>query len=139
LWGVPPKLDMEREKAVQAATREVVVGGLARAAHDLGEGGIAVALAEASLGGVGAEVSFESGLRPEIALYHEGPSRVLIATERRAEVEAIAARHGVEALWIGRTVEGLLKIRLNSHEVISVSTDKLHHRWDRALEEALHV
>lgn len=139
LWGVPPKLDMEREKAVQAATREVVVGGLARAAHDLGEGGIAVALAEASLGGVGAEVSFESGLRPEIALYHEGPSRVLIATEGRAEVEAIAARHGVEALWIGRTVEGLLKIRLNSHEVISVSTDKLHHRWDRALEEALHV
>jgi phosphoribosylformylglycinamidine synthase II len=139
LWGVPPKLDMEREKAVQAATREVVAGGLARAAHDLGEGGITVALAEASLGGVGVEVDLESELRPEIALYHEGPSRVLIATERRAEVEAIAARHGVEALWIGRTVEGLLKIRLNSHEVISVSTDKLHHRWDRALEEALHV
>ncbi len=139
LWGVPPKLDMAKEKAVQTATREIVRAGLAAAAHDLGEGGLAVALAEASLGGVGAEVELESGLRPEIALYHEGPSRVLVATERRAEVEAMAAGHGVETLWIGRTVDGELKIRLNGKEVIAVRADELHLRWDRALEEALHV
>jgi phosphoribosylformylglycinamidine synthase len=43
LWGVPPRLDMEYEKRVQAAIRELVRGGLVASAHDLSKGGLAVA------------------------------------------------------------------------------------------------
>ena len=46
MWGLPPALDMDYEKRVQAAIREIVNAGLAESAHDLGDGGLAVALAE---------------------------------------------------------------------------------------------
>ena len=51
MWGLPPALDMDYEKRVQAAIREIVNGGLAESAHDLSDGGLAVALAECSHGG----------------------------------------------------------------------------------------
>ena len=44
--GLPPRLDVERELAVQNAVRELIRAGLVRSAHDCSEGGLAVALAE---------------------------------------------------------------------------------------------
>jgi phosphoribosylformylglycinamidine synthase len=111
LWGLPPALDMEREKRVHAAVREIVAAGLAESAHDLSDGGLAVTLAECSLGGVGAEVDLDSDLRPEFLLFHEGPSRVLISTPDPQAVEQIAARHGIEAPVIGHTIKEGLEIR----------------------------
>jgi phosphoribosylformylglycinamidine synthase len=139
LWGLPPKLDMEFEKKVQEAAREIARAGLADAAHDLSEGGLAVTLAEGTFSGVGVDVKLETELRSEFALFHEGASRVLVATSKLEEVLAVAQKHGVPALRIGRTVEGEFKITLNGSEVIRVAVDKLYHTWDRALEEALHV
>ncbi len=62
LWGLPPALDMDYEKRVQAAIREIVAAGLAESAHDLSDGGLAVALAECSFGpaGIGAQIELES-------------------------------------------------------------------------------
>ena len=98
LWGLPPALDMEYEKRVQAAMREIVNAGLAESAHDLSDGGLAVAAAECCAN-VGASLRARSRpLRPEFLLFHEAPSRVLISTAEPGKVAAIAARHGVEAL-----------------------------------------
>ena len=46
LWGLPPALDMDYEKRVQRAIREIIAPRLAESAHDLSDGGLAVALAE---------------------------------------------------------------------------------------------
>ena len=66
LWGLPPALDLEREKRVQSAIREIVAAGLAESAHDLSDGGLAVALAECSFGpaDIGAAIDLDSDLRP---------------------------------------------------------------------------
>ena len=83
LWGLPPALDMDYEKRVQAAVREIVDAGLAESAHDLSDGGLAVALAECVVrtGGRGRVASISiRDLRPELLLFHEGPSRVLVST-----------------------------------------------------------
>src|SRR4051812_42244586 len=48
LWGLPPALDLDYEKRVQAAIRQIVVEGYAESAHDLSDGGLAVALAESA-------------------------------------------------------------------------------------------
>ena len=82
LWGIPPRLDMEYEKRVQASIRELVRGRLVESAHDLSEGGLAVALAECSFGpeNVGAAVTLDSDLPPNLLLFHEGPSRILVST-----------------------------------------------------------
>ena len=56
--------------------------GLAESAHDLSDGGLAVALAECSFGpaGIGAQIDLDSDLRPELLAFHEAPSRILIST-----------------------------------------------------------
>ena len=49
--GHPPALDVEAEKRLQAFLRDAISQGLLQSAHDLSEGGLAVALAECSLAG----------------------------------------------------------------------------------------
>ncbi len=137
MWGLPPALDMDSEKRVQAAIREIVNEGHADSAHDLSDGGLAAALAEASFGGIGAAVEISSQMRPEIALFHEGPSRVLLSTASPEAVEKIAQKHGVEALRIGVTMKERLRIDHNSVTCIDSSIDPLRSYWDHALENQL--
>ncbi|MCS7314436.1 MAG: phosphoribosylformylglycinamidine synthase subunit PurL [Bryobacterales bacterium] len=137
LWGLPPALDMEHERRVQAAVREIVSEGLAESSHDVSDGGLAVALAECSLGGVGAEVDLPGDLRPEFLLFHEGPSRIVLSTRRPEAVERIAARHGVEALRLGATRRGVLRIRQRGRLLVDCEVGSLVRPWASALEQAL--
>jgi phosphoribosylformylglycinamidine synthase subunit PurL len=117
LWGLPPALDMDREKRVQAAVREMVNAGLLESSHDLSDGGLAVTAAECC-GEAGASLDLDSSMRPEFALFHEGPSRILISTSHPAQLASIAAKHGVEALYLGATIEKGLEIRCGTAQVI---------------------
>ncbi|CAB3389485.1 phosphoribosylformylglycinamidine synthase subunit PurL [Kyrpidia spormannii] len=61
LAGDAPPLDLEMERRVQHVCLEAIRQGLAAAAHDVSEGGLAVALAEMAMaGGVGAEIDLGS-------------------------------------------------------------------------------
>jgi phosphoribosylformylglycinamidine synthase len=133
LWGLPPLLNMDYEKRVQKACREIVGEGLAESAHDLSDGGFAVALAESSFGGIGANVKIDSSLRPELALFHEGPSRILISTSHVDRIRQIAERHGVEAIVIGETVAN----RYTIEGLIDTTVESLRKPWAAALAEAL--
>ena len=142
MWGLPPALDMDYEKRVQAAIREIVEAGLAESAHDLGDGGLAVALAECSMGGIGAHVALDgkpidSDLRSEFALFHEGPSRILVSSALPEAVEDIARRHGVACLRIGATMKGRLRIDHHSATWVDSPVDRLREVWEKALEEML--
>jgi phosphoribosylformylglycinamidine synthase len=141
MWGLPPALDMEYEKRVQAAMREIARAGLAESAHDVSDGGLAVALAESSFGpaGIGAEVDLDSGLRPELLLFHEGPSRILISTSEEEAVRKIAAAHGVPALRIGATLEGEVRISRRGEILAAGKIGDLRAAWEGALEKALHA
>ncbi len=109
MWGLPPALDMDYEKRVQSAIREIVTGLHVESAHDLSDGGLAVALAECCSGGVGAAVEIPDPYLT-IALFHEGPSRILVSTATPEAVEKIARDHNVEAVRIGVTIKGALQI-----------------------------
>ena len=138
-WGLPPALDAEYERRVQTAMREIVEAGLAESAHDTGDGGLAVAAAESSFGpaGVGADLQLESGMRGEYLLFHEGPSRILISTDRPEAVQAIAAKHAVEALRIGATIEARLVIRNQATVLVDRELGRLKNCWAGALEKML--
>jgi phosphoribosylformylglycinamidine synthase len=137
MWGLPPGLDMEYEKRVQAAIREIVNEGHAESAHDVSDGGLAVALAECTVNGVGASVEIASSLRPEFMLFHEGPSRILLSTAVPASVEEIARKHNVEALRIGVTMNTGLRIGDGSAVWIDSPLDRLKQVWENALAEQL--
>src|SRR6202795_1052756 len=62
--GLPPRLDIARELAVQNSVRELIRAGLVKSAHDCSEGGLAVALAESCLnptGLYGADIDLAGG------------------------------------------------------------------------------
>ncbi|HST68142.1 MAG TPA: AIR synthase-related protein [Solirubrobacterales bacterium] len=80
--GELPAADLGELRAVHAAIRQGVRSGALRSAHDVAEGGLAVALAEACVaGGHGAEVALEHG---EAALFGEGPGAFVVSGPRDA-------------------------------------------------------
>ncbi|HEY1216344.1 MAG TPA: phosphoribosylformylglycinamidine synthase subunit PurL, partial [Bryobacteraceae bacterium] len=139
LWGVPPKLDMEYEKRVQTAIRDLVSSGVVESAHDLGEGGLAVALAECSFGPpqVGAAIDLNSDLPHELLLFHEGPSRILLSTAMPEKVLEIAKKNGVAAVEIGVTLEWRMTIRNRNEILIDCQVGELQETWSSALETLL--
>jgi phosphoribosylformylglycinamidine synthase II len=85
-----PEFELDAVRAAQAAVREAVRAGSLSSAHDVAEGGLAVALAECCLaGGLGAEVTLGGDLVAELgaaggvetALFGEGPGGFLVSGE----------------------------------------------------------
>jgi phosphoribosylformylglycinamidine (FGAM) synthase-like enzyme len=139
LWGLPPGLDMAYEKRVHQAIREIVLGGLAAAAHDVSDGGLAIALCESSFGpaGIGAHVEIPLGMRPEFPLFHEGPSRILVATSQFENVLEVARKNSVEALPIGVTMKERLRIDCGSETLLDCDLTELRQPWETSLERLL--
>jgi len=83
---------------VAALVGEARLGGI----HDVSEGGLGVALAEmARRGGCGFTVA---GIADHVALFGEGPSRVVVSVDAGAALDDLAAR--VEAAGLALTVLG---------------------------------
>lgn len=140
-WGLPPALDLDLEKRVHDLTRQLVREGLLESAHDLSDGGLATAAAECCLGPnrIGAQLEIDSDGPAIYTLFHESPSRVLIAV-RPEQVEAVAERAekaGVPAPLIGQTVEQKLEVRMADRSLFALSTNQLFDMWDGALERLL--
>jgi phosphoribosylformylglycinamidine synthase II len=104
--GRPPAVDLPAERALAEVLIAAAAGGLAAAAHDLSDGGLALALAECCMvGGLGCRVALTGD--PFTALFSESVARAVLAVPAGSEPElaALAARHGVAAEVIG-TVGG---------------------------------
>jgi phosphoribosylformylglycinamidine synthase len=140
LWGLPPALDMDYEKRVQQAIREIIAAGLAESAHDLSDGGLAVALAESSFGpaGIGAGIEVPPTGRTEFQLFHEGPSRILLTTSNPQNVLAIAQKYHVDAPQIGVTMKERLRIHCGSKPLLDCDLKELRAPWETSLENKLH-
>jgi phosphoribosylformylglycinamidine synthase len=137
--GHPPKLELQREKAVQAAAIALVQQGLCDTAHDCAEGGLAVALAEMCLaGGRGAEVVLESELRADALLFGEAASRIMVAVspERLGEVVSHLSAVGVPYHRLGEVGGEALTIRYPTGG-IHVSLAAMREAYESPLEDAL--
>ncbi len=92
LGGLPPKVDLAAEKLLGEILVNASRDGLVDAAHDLSDGGLAIALAEATLrDGVGARVWLEEicerdGIDAFTALFSESTARAIVAVPRSEEV-----------------------------------------------------
>ena len=140
-WGLPPSLDFEYEASVQEATRNIVRQGLANSAHDIGSGGLAVALAECCFGPrqVGATIDFETDHPLLYTMFHESPSRVLLSVprEKLGEVVAIAAAQSVPLVELGHTGGSTLSFGLNSKTFVEAPVAHLHKIWESSFEASL--
>jgi len=119
LGGRPPEPDLAAESRLAGLLARACADGLLAAAHDVSDGGLAVALAESCLRGeVGCRVEFPGD--PFTWLFSESPARAVVALrpERADEFIALAGACGVPGQEIGRaggdslTVDGCFEVPL---------------------------
>ncbi|OGW59896.1 MAG: phosphoribosylformylglycinamidine synthase II [Nitrospirae bacterium RBG_16_64_22] len=144
--GAPPSLDLDLEKRVQAACREAIQEGLASAAHDASDGGLAVALAESCLSGprpIGALVDLPNpgGSRADEVLFGEAASRIILSVPegRVADVEAVARRNEAPIARIGTVGGEKLEIAVGGRGLVSEDVAGLNGAWRNALALQLGV
>jgi phosphoribosylformylglycinamidine synthase len=137
LWGLPPRLDMDYEKRVHDAVREILAAGLAESAHDLSDGGLAVALSECCTPSTGADVTIAGAGRPEFALFGESPSRVLVTSRNPDRVREIALFYRVECPAIGVTMKERLRIGNERSMWIDIPVSELKQSFENGLPNLL--
>ena len=111
LGGRPPAVDLEREVALGSLLHGAALEGLVTSAHDLSDGGLAQALAEAvSRFGVGARVYLDEilerdGIDASTALFSESTGRVIVSVDRTDDVKfvGLCEARGYPVLRIGVT------------------------------------
>jgi phosphoribosylformylglycinamidine synthase len=144
--GRVPELDLELERRVQEACLKIIQAGLVESAHDVSDGGVAVALAECSFSSyrraaIGCEVDLAGEPSGAALLFSETPSRVVISAgdDNLDRVLEIAREHRVPAAVIGRTGGQNLAIKVNGEAVIDRPVSTLETAWRGVLPRALEV
>ncbi|WP_181408300.1 phosphoribosylformylglycinamidine synthase subunit PurL [Schumannella sp. 10F1B-5-1] len=139
LGGRPPKVDLTREKELGELLAAAAHEGLFNAAHDLADGGLAIALAESVLRfGVGARVFLDEliardGVDAATALFSESTGRVLVAVPREEDVKftRLCEGRGFPVLRIGVTDAGAGRGEgeLEVQGLFSASVSELRDAW----------
>jgi phosphoribosylformylglycinamidine synthase len=142
--GRPPEIDLPLERAVQGFLRQAIAQGLVASAHDLSDGGLAVAAAECCMAaGLGAALELPAGsVRTDRLLFAEGGARILVSVPAdlvEAWKQAVAAA-GVPAARIG-VVTALADLVINQggSAVLHQSLEALQTCYEQAIPRRMGV
>ncbi|MCW2494163.1 phosphoribosylformylglycinamidine synthase subunit PurL [Jatrophihabitans sp.] len=134
LGGRPPAVDFAREQLLADVLINSSRDGLIDSAHDLAEGGLAQALAEACLRtNIGARVVLPEGLDPFVALFSESTGRAIVSVPRSEEIRFtdMCSARGLPATRIG--VVDVLGTDLDIQGEFSVPLRELRTAWSSTL------
>ena len=144
-WGTPPSIALSYDARIHRVLIGLAESGLISSARDVDEGGLAVALAEATFSnGIGARIDASSVGHTSshiIRLFEETACRVLLTCPRRAlePVQAIVSNAGLGGLQsIGFTIGDSLEISYLGEKLISSTIEDLRQPWSSSLESVLH-
>ncbi|MFF2925583.1 phosphoribosylformylglycinamidine synthase subunit PurL [Streptomyces celluloflavus] len=104
LGGLPPAVDLGREKLLAEILISASRDGMVDAAHDLSDGGLIQALVESCLrGGKGARIIVPDGVDPFVLLFSESAGRAIVAVPRSEELRFndMCGARGLPATRIG--------------------------------------
>ncbi len=151
LWGEPAYLDLESEWQLQKCLVALADLQLVHSAFDISDGGIAVALAQASFRhSVGATVGVipVTGAPAPLALFGEPATQVILtcAPEDKARIEEIMLEYPNLSCWqIGETIPDRLHITASEEGAtgpnqvwIDASIAELRKPWADSLQAALY-
>ena len=144
--GKPPRVDLELEKNVQSACRFGIGQGWIQSAHDLAEGGLAVALAEACIGnslGATVKITVSTAQRLDEVLFGEVSSQIIVSVkpEAVADWEAYLLEN-LNERWskIGVVDEPQSSLNILTNDnlsLINVNIKKINITWNGAIENRL--
>jgi phosphoribosylformylglycinamidine synthase II len=135
LGGMPPRVDLDVERRLGEVLVNASRQGLVEAAHDLSEGGLAVALAEASLrNGVGAriwldEVCGRDGVDAFTLLFSESAGRAIVSVPRseRLRFTDLCTSRGFAYASIGVVQDVASELEVQGHFVLPLDELRLAH------------
>ena len=133
--GTPPWVDLKLEKLLHKVCLKAIADGILSSAHDVSEGGLAVALAECCISApaakLGAVIEFDSAMRADAFLFGESQSRVVVSLPRRhlPRLREIVAAAPFEMHVLGE-VRGH-RLRIVPH--LDVDVSELQAAWASAL------
>ena len=137
--GTPPWIDLKMEQAVQRCCLQAIDQGILRSAHDISDGGLAVALAECCIGGpekpLGVRVQTHEMIRADALLFSESQSRIIVSLkeEDMGRLQEIGARHNVPVQAIG-VVGGT---RFSIQPLVQLPVEELKSIWSNGLTARL--
>ncbi|MFZ9569024.1 MAG: AIR synthase-related protein, partial [Vulcanococcus sp.] len=142
--GRPPEIDLQLERSVQSFLRQSIAAGLVRSAHDLSDGGLAVAAAECCMAsGLGAHLEIPaSAARIDRLLFAEGGARILVsvAPSQTAAWQAALDASGVPALCLGVVEsEAELSITQAAQPLLQLQIAQMSERFEQAIPRRMGV
>ena len=132
IFGKSPELDLEKERNVLGQISKAIRANTVASAHDVSEGGVAVALAEPLFGGngLGATVTLKGDATA--ALFSESQTRFVVSVKKENQQ---AFEEHVDAVCIGEvTNSGKLIIKNeNDESLVDASVEELKDAWKGAI------
>ncbi|MEK3728739.1 phosphoribosylformylglycinamidine synthase subunit PurL [Lysinibacillus sp. FSL W8-0953] len=130
--GKAPAIDLEVEAVRQQALLKAIKAGLVQSAHDVAEGGLAVAIAETTFGanGLGVEVTLAGSATT--ALFSESQSRFVVTVKEEnaaAFVEIIKDAHKIGVV----TNDALVKINGDKGVLVEGTVEEFRSNWKGAI------
>lgn len=144
--GKPPKVNFTLEKMVQAVCRHGIRQGWIQSAHDLAEGGLAVALAEACIGnnlGATVNIPVSESQRLDEILFGEVAGQILVSVDPSfSDAWETYLNDNLSDCWgkIGMVdpSSSALKILTDDNlSLINVKITELAITWSQAIENRL--
>jgi len=141
-YGKPPKVDLKKEKLVQDFCLKAIELGLLRSAHDVSEGGLAVALAECAItGGFGFKGDIYTSLREDAVLFGEAQSRIIVSIDEKefSTFKRLAEEEGIIYQVLGFVDKDSFEITVKNNRMrkISLGLDEISYIWRNSLKWAL--
>ncbi len=136
--GMCPRCDLDLERDTSDAIRQAVQDGLLSSAHDVSEGGAAVALAACCIAGsLGAYVALDDDLPPAASLFAESQARFIVSLDEAHLGEFIDRLGEAQAPYsvIGEVVDAQEGITIEGK--VSVSLAEAAGAFKKGLENAL--
>lgn len=137
--GSPPRIDLEAESSLISTLIEVSGMGILNSAHDISEGGLAVALAESCFtpfGSIGVHIYSLSGkIREDSLLFGESQSRAIVSLDRKdvRTLERIASKYELSVEIIGKVGGDNFCIK----EFINIPISSTYESWAFGFERIL--
>jgi phosphoribosylformylglycinamidine synthase II len=138
--GEAPSIDLQAELRLQRALLELITKRLVKSAHDLSDGGLAVALAESCIMSsprlVGATIELPGSIGLDHMLFGEDQCRVLITALKSnlPNVLSVTAASRVPSYVIGHTGGAELTINRDLHLSLDELADTYCHSTDNFID-----
>lgn len=126
--GDAPEINIDSEKNLINAVLQLTRAKLVNSAHDISDGGLAIAVAESCIINrtltIGCTVNIKYGDRPDFALFNESQSRIVISFDKSNEgkITEICTKHNISYENIG--VVGGKSIKINEDINMNLDTTK---------------